>query len=143
MTVGQIAAIVAAAAAVVFVGFAISLFRKIGKTLDEVRVVLADTHEQAGPILTKVDTAAGLVNVHLTNLEGVSGVARSVGTNVSELATNVTGLATVAAESIGSPVMKSAAFVFGLRNAVAARVAKKAASVQKMSVAEQKKAGKR
>ncbi|AZI57751.1 DUF948 domain-containing protein [Nakamurella antarctica] len=121
MTVAEIILAVAAAAFLVLVLFAVITLSKLGRTLDVARTTMESTQHDASPVIRKADTTLALLNTNLSNIAGVTGAARSVTTNVS-------GLVSVAAATLGGPVVKTAAFTYGVRKALAARGAAKSAT---------------
>jgi hypothetical protein len=124
MTVGEIALIVIAGVFLVLALFAIVTLLKVGKTLDVARKAIESTQHDTRPMLRKADTTLGLVNTNLKNIGGVTGSARSISGNVS-------GLISVVVATLGGPVIRAAAFIYGVRRALAARTAKAAKKAAK------------
>ncbi len=121
MTVAEIILAVAAAAFVVLVVVAVGTLFKLGKTLDVVRKTMETTQKDCRPVIRKADTTLALMNTNLSNIAGVTGAAKSVSSNVA-------GLVGITAASLGGPLVKGAAFTFGVRKAIAAKSAAKAAA---------------
>ncbi|HZE39720.1 MAG TPA: DUF948 domain-containing protein [Stackebrandtia sp.] len=127
-TGGELAALIAAGAfaALSLVGMYV-LFR-VSKTVDATTQTIKDVTARTGPMLDnanatienvntalrQVQTSLDGVNVQLERVDSITGHAQQVTGNVA----NVTNLVTAAATS---PLVKMAAFGFGLRKAVAKR----------------------
>jgi uncharacterized protein YoxC len=108
---GAIAALVAAGAFVLLVLLlAIPLF-KLGRTLDEATLAIRKTHEGAAPLLADAQDTMTQVNLQL---EQVEGIAR----NVNSMTTNVAALTSVVSSALGNPLIKVAAFSYGVRKTV-------------------------
>lgn len=114
MTVGNwIALVFAALFAILILLLAVPLV-KLGKVLDETAKVVRDTGAQTLPLIGEATTTVQHVNHNLENVEGVTTHARSIAGNVSTL----TGLF---AATLGSPLVKVAAFTYGVRKAFGER----------------------
>ena len=114
MSGGAIAALIAAGAFVLLVLLLAIPLLKLGRTLDEATLAIRTTHEGMGPLL--VDARGTLVQVN-TQLEEVEGIAK----NVNSMTTNVAALTSVVSSTLGSPLIKVAAFSYGVRKTVAER----------------------
>jgi uncharacterized protein YoxC len=111
---GAIAALIAAGAFVLLVLlFAIPLL-KLGRTLDEATLAIRKTHEGLGPLLTDAHSTLGQVNAELVEVESIS-------RNVNSMTTNVAALTSVVSSTLGSPLIKAAAFSYGVRKTVQGR----------------------
>lgn len=114
MSAGEWAGVVAAGAFVLLVIFLAVPLLKLGRTLDETTLAIRKAHQGAAPIL---DRAALTVNQVNSNLERVEGIT----TNAQSLSSNAAALASLFATTLGGPVVKVAAFSYGIRKASAAR----------------------
>jgi uncharacterized protein YoxC len=114
MSGAAIAAVVAAAAFVVLVLLLAIPLLKLGRTLDEATLAIRKTHEGATPILADAQGTLTQVNVQL---EQVEGIAR----NVNSVSANVAALTSVVSSTMGSSLIKAAAFSYGVRKTVNAR----------------------
>ena len=118
MSAGQIAALIAAGAFVLLVVLlAIPLF-KLGRTLDEATIAIRKTHEGSAPLLLHADRTITHVNTQLQRVDGITTNARSVTGNVSALTSLFTA-------TMGGPLVKTAAFSYGVSKAIKARRAGK------------------
>ena len=84
---------------------------KAGKVLDETRVSLRTTTDNVQPTLTKLTDTVGLTNEQLARVDDIT-------TNVSSITTNASALTALFAATLGSPVVKVAAFTYGVRSAL-------------------------
>jgi hypothetical protein len=92
---------------------AVPLF-KLGRTLDEATLAIRKTHEGAAPLLAGAQTTLDGVNAQL---EQVDGITRGVGS----VTTNVAALTSIASSTLASPLIKIAAFSYGVRRTVSSR----------------------
>jgi uncharacterized protein YoxC len=114
MSGGEIAALIAAGAFVLLVLLlAIPMF-KLGRTLDEATLAIRKAHEGSAPLLAEANDTLGQVNAQLVHLEGI-------GKNVNSMTTNVAALTSVVSSTVGSPMIKAAAFTYGVRKTVVDR----------------------
>jgi uncharacterized protein YoxC len=114
VSAGEIAGLIAAIALGVLVLLLAVPLLKLGRTLDEATLTIRQTREQTQPILSQATTTVAHVN---SNLERVDGITANAG-NVSE---NVAALTSVVAATLGSPLIKVAAFSYGVRSAAKKR----------------------
>ena len=110
MSVGEIAGLIAACALVLLVILVAFPLLKLGRTLDETTLTIRQAREQTQPILAQATTTVAQVNA---NLERVDGIAE----NAQNVSTNVAALTSVVAATLGSPLIKMAAFSYGVRTA--------------------------
>jgi uncharacterized protein YoxC len=111
---GAIAATVAAGAFVLLVLLLAIPLLKLGRTLDEATLAIRKTHEGAAPLLADAQGTVTQVNLQL---EQVEGIAR----NVNSMTTNAAALTSVVSSTLGSPLIKVAAFTYGVRKTVSDR----------------------
>jgi uncharacterized protein YoxC len=114
MSGGAIAALIAAGAFVLLVLLLAIPLLKLGRTLDEATLAIRKTHEGAAPLLTDAHTTLGQVNEQLVHVEGIA-------RNVNSMTTNVAALTSVVSSTLGSPLIKAAAFTYGVRKTVSDR----------------------
>jgi uncharacterized protein YoxC len=128
VSLAQVAALIAAIAFLVLCGaIAVPLLR-LRHTVDAATQTLQDLNDRAGPILSNVNTTIESVNVALSQskvtLDGVNiQLARldAITSHVAQVTANVANLTTVVTEAASSPLVKAAAFGFGVRRAAARR----------------------
>ncbi|HEY2099965.1 MAG: hypothetical protein QOI50_6509 [Pseudonocardiales bacterium] len=118
MSAGQIAALIAAGAFVLLVVLLAIPLIKLGRTLDEATIAIRKTHEGSAPLLQNADRTITHVNTQLQRVDGITTNARSVTGNVSALTSLFTA-------TMGGPLVKTAAFSYGVSKAIRARKASK------------------
>jgi uncharacterized protein YoxC len=111
---GEIAALVAAIALVLLVVLLAVPLLKLGRTLDEATLAIRKTHEGAAPLLADAQGTLGQVNAQLEQVEGIA-------KNVNSMTTNVAALTAIVSSTLGSPLIKAAAFTYGVRKTVGER----------------------
>lgn len=114
MTAGQIAALIAAGAFVVLVVLLAIPLWKLGRTLDEATIAIRKAHEGSAPLLDSAQTTLRQVNTQLERVDGITANARTVTSNVSVLTSLFTA-------TLGSPLVRAAAFSYGVSKAIRAR----------------------
>lgn len=114
MSGGAIAALIAAGAFVLLVLLLAVPMLKLGRTLDEATLAIRKTHEGAAPLLADAQGTLGQVNSQLSQVEGIA-------KNVNSMTTNVAALTSVVSSTLGSPLIKAAAFSYGVRKTVQER----------------------
>jgi uncharacterized protein YoxC len=114
MSGGAIAALIAAIAFVLLVLLLAIPLLKLGRTLDEATLAVRKAHEGVGPLLTDAQDTLGSINQQLVQVEGIA-------TNVNSMTTNVAAMTSVVSSTLGSPMIKAAAFTYGVRKTVAER----------------------
>lgn len=107
---GDVAGLIAAIAFVLLVGFLAVPLWKLGKLLDEARSSVRDVTEHSVPILDEAASTVASANTQLVKVDTITTSAASVSENVSAL----TGLY---AATLGKPLVKVAAFSYGVRQA--------------------------
>lgn len=128
MSVGGIAALIAAVAFLLLVGAVAVPILRLRHTIDAATHTINDLNDRTGPILGNVNTTIENVNTALTQthttLDGVNlQLARldTITTHVAQVSANVANLTTVVTSAVANPLAKVAAFGFGLRRASAKR----------------------
>jgi uncharacterized protein YoxC len=114
MSGGEIAALVAAIAFVLLVLLLAVPLLKLGRTLDEATLAVRKTHDGIGPILSDAQQTVEAINVQLEHVEGIA-------KNVNSMTTNVAAMTAIVSSTLGSPMIKAAAFTYGVRKTVADR----------------------
>lgn len=114
MSGAAIAALIAAIAFVLLVLLLAIPLLKLGRTLDEATLAVRATHEGVAPILAEAHDTVAQLNAQLGQLEGIA-------TNVNSMTTNVAAMTAVVSSTLGSPMIKAAAFTYGVRKTVSDR----------------------
>ncbi|OLB75621.1 MAG: DUF948 domain-containing protein [Actinobacteria bacterium 13_2_20CM_2_71_6] len=128
MSGGEIAALIAAGAfAMLVLVLAVPILR-LRRTVDAATRALNDVADQTGPLLGNVNTTIENVNTALTqvhvSLDGVNLQLQRLDTITAHAQTvtaNVANLATVVSAAAANPLVKVAAFSYGVRKAAAKR----------------------
>jgi hypothetical protein len=136
VSAGQIAALIAAGAFVVLVVLIAIPLLKLGRTLDEATVAIRKAHEGSAPLLTDAHATLSSVNTQLERVDGITSNARQVSSNVSVLTSLFTA-------TLGGPLVRAAAFSYGLNKAVKARRAGKDAGAHALRGRKGKVKGKK
>jgi predicted PurR-regulated permease PerM len=111
VSVGQIAALIAAGAFVVLVALLAGPLIKLGHTLDELSRAIRKASEETDPLLTGAHTTVSQVNTQLERLDGITANAKSVSSNVSALTSLFTA-------TLGGPLVRAAALSYGVSKAM-------------------------
>jgi len=114
MSVADVAGLIAALAFVLLVGFLAYPLVKLGKVFDETRHTVRGLSDGTLPLLTEVTATVSTTNAQLAKVDTIT-------TNVAQVSTNVSALTTLFAATLGSPVVKVAAFSYGVRQALSGR----------------------
>ena len=108
------AALVAAIAfALLVVLLAIPLL-KLGRMLDEATLAIRKTHEGAAPLLDEAQDTMTQVNAQLVHVEGIA-------RNVNAMTSDAAAVSAVVSSTVGNPMIKVAAFSYGVRKSVQER----------------------
>jgi uncharacterized protein YoxC len=111
VSIGDIAGVIAALAFAYLVARLGGVLGKAGKVLDETRIGVRGISEQTVPLLTQVTDTVASTNEQIVRLDTITA-------NVSSMSTNVNALTSLFAATLGSPVVKVAAFTYGVRSAM-------------------------
>src|SRR4051812_9377632 len=114
MSIGELAGLIAALAFVLLVGFLAYPLYKLGKVFDQTRLSVHDLSGSALPLLEEVTTTVSTTNAQLVRVDSIT-------RNAAEASENVSALTRLFAVALGSPVVKVAAFSYGVRQALVSR----------------------
>ena len=114
MSVGDVAGLIAAVAFVLLVGALAVPLVKLGGVLDETRTMIKGVSDETVPLLSEVTTTVTTANAQLVRVDAIT-------SNVQSATTNVSALTALLAATLGGPVVKVAAFSYGVRSALADR----------------------
>ena len=112
MTAGEIAGLIAAAALLLLVGVLAYPILKLGKVLDETRLMVRGVSDQTVPLLGEVTTTVTTTNAQLARVDTITARGRD--------SDNVCRPVSLFAATLGGPLVKLAAFSYGVRRAIAA-----------------------
>ncbi|MFI1017034.1 DUF948 domain-containing protein [Streptomyces sp. NPDC020965] len=111
MTGGEVAGILVAVFWAILVSFLAVVLVRLAQTLKATTRLVADVTEQAVPLLAD---ASATVRSAQTQLDRVDAIA----TDVQEVTSNASALSTTVASTFGGPLVKVAAFGYGVRQAM-------------------------
>ena len=111
VSIGDIAGVIAALAFAYLVFRLGNVLGKTGKLLDETRIGVRGVSEQTVPLLSQVTDTVASTNEQIVRLDTITA-------NVSSMSTNVNALTSLFAATLGSPLIKVAAFTYGVRSAL-------------------------
>ncbi|WP_239309972.1 MULTISPECIES: DUF948 domain-containing protein [unclassified Frankia] len=124
MSGGAIAGLIAAGAFSVLVLFGCYVLFKLGKIFDEAAARVRQTGfaidegtarvRQAGTTVDEVNLALSHVNKELDRVDAITA-------NVQSISTNISSLTSLFAATLGGPIVRVAAFTYGVRRAAAKR----------------------
>jgi uncharacterized protein YoxC len=128
VSLGGIAALVASGGFFMLVLVLAVPILRVRHTIDAATAALRDAANQTTPMLERVNTTIDNVNTALTQvhttLDGVNMQLARIDTiteNVSHVSANVANLSTVVSAAAANPLVKVAAFGYGVRKAAANR----------------------
>jgi uncharacterized protein YoxC len=136
MSVGDVAGLIAAIAFVLLVGLLAVPLLKLGKVLDEARRLVGTVTDETVPLINEVTTTVGLTNHQLERVDTITA-------GVQQVTTNVSALTSLFAATLGSPVVKVAAFSYGVRRAMSDRRRGDVEARVKSQLKAERKAGRR
>ena len=118
MSAGEIAGLIAAVAFVLLVGVIAVPILKLGKTVDELTLTVRDLRqEHVAKTSVTVDETNALLATTNTQLQRVDAIT----SNAQTLTSNAAAMSSLVAATLGGPVIRAAAFSYGVRRALADR----------------------
>jgi uncharacterized protein YoxC len=117
----EIAALIAAGAFLLLVGALAVPILKLRKTVDAATRAINELTDQAGPVLSSVHTSVDGVNETLVGVNTQLAKVDSMTDHLQTVTTNVSAISSLFAATLGSPLVKVAAFSYGVRQAAKAR----------------------
>lgn len=117
MTLGGVAGLIAAIALCFLVAFtAVPLF-KLGRVLEELRLAVRDLGHNSVPILQELKGTVTATNTELEKLSVVTEDVSRVSGHATVVSENAANLSQLFAATLGGPLVKTAAFTYGVRRA--------------------------
>jgi uncharacterized protein YoxC len=118
MSVGEIAALLAAAAAVALVALLAVPILKLGRTVDELTATVRDLrHEHVAKTSVTVDETNQLLHSTNAQLQRVDAIT----SNAQTVTGNAAAMSSLFSATLGGPLVKTAAFTYGVRRALRER----------------------
>jgi len=114
VTVGQAAALIAAVAFALLMLALAFVVLKLSRTVEETQRLVAGITDQTVPLLGEITTSVTHVNQELVRVDAITA-------NVQSISGNVSALTSLFAATLGSPIIKVAAFSYGVRSAAGRR----------------------
>ena len=114
MSAGEIAGLIAAVAFVALVAVSAVPLLKLGKVLDETRGLVRDVSNETVPLMREVTSTVSTTNAQLVRVDAIT-------SHVQSATSNASALTSLFAATLGGPVVKAAAFTYGVRQAVSGR----------------------
>ena len=114
MSGGDIAGLIAAGVFALLVLLLAVPILKLGRVFDEVRTSIRSISDGATPLMDEVTATVSTTNQQLKKVDGIA-------SNVSDASANLSALSSLVAAIVGSPLIKVAAFSYGVRTALANR----------------------
>jgi uncharacterized protein YoxC len=114
MSVADVAGLIAAIALVLLVGALAVPLIKLGSLIDEARMTVRGLSETSTPLIREVTTTVTSANAQLGKVDVIT-------SNVASTTSNVSALTTLFAATLGSPIIRVAAFTYGVRQALSGR----------------------
>lgn len=114
LTGGELAGLIVAVGWVVLVIFLAYVLVKLARLLTETTKMVADIGEHTGPLLDDVTETVAQANEQLGRLDTITKQVAVVTENVAALTATVSAV-------VGGPLVKVAAFSYGVRRAISQR----------------------
>ncbi|MDT7550421.1 MAG: hypothetical protein QOE84_2815 [Actinomycetota bacterium] len=114
ISAGDVVGLIFAIAFVVLVLFLGLVLIKLGKVLGETQKLVAGITDKTVPLLGEVTGTVTHVNEELVRVDAITA-------NVQSMTGNISALTSLFAATLGSPVVKVAAFSYGVRRAATKR----------------------
>ena len=114
MDAGEIAGLIAAGAFLMLVCVLAVPILKLGRLIDDARGTVQGVTNESLPLLREVTTTVSTTNGELERVSAIT-------TNVQQMTTNASALTALFAATLGSPMIKVAAFTYGVRQAFSGR----------------------
>ena len=114
ISVGDVVGLLFAFGFLVLVLFLCIVLMRLTKVLEETRQLVSGITDRTVPLLGEVTTSVVHVNEELVRVDKITA-------NVQSISANVSSLTALFAATLGSPVIKVAAFSYGVRKAAGKR----------------------
>lgn len=148
--IGQIAALIAAAAFLTLVLVLIRPIWRLGGTVEAATRAINDLNDRFAPLLTNMNTTVENVNTTLgqaqTSLDGLNTQLAKIDTmtgHAQHVTANIANLTAVISAAAANPLVKVAAFGYGVRKAAAARRHAEEEREVRATLKQQRRAAKR
>ncbi|MGO1385786.1 MAG: DUF948 domain-containing protein [Arachnia sp.] len=121
VTLGQVAGLVAAIALCALVAFCAVPLLKLGRVLEETRLAVRDIGHNSVPILVELKGTVEATNDEIAKISLVTEDVSKVSGHATVLSENAAQMSQLFAATLGGPMVKTAAFTYGVRTALKGR----------------------
>lgn len=121
ITLGQVAGLVAAIALCALVAFCAVPLLKLGRVLEETRLAVRDVGHNSVPILQELKGTVVATNDELAKISLVTEDVSKVSGHATVVSENAAQMSQLFAATLGGPMVKTAAFTYGVRSALKGR----------------------
>lgn len=121
MSLGSIAALIAAIAVVALVALLAVPLLKLGRVLEETRLLVRDVGHSSVPILVELRSTVAEANNEISKLALVTEDAAKVSANATVVAEQAAQMSQLFSATLGGPLVKTAALTHGVRTAIKGR----------------------
>ncbi|MEO7589077.1 MAG: DUF948 domain-containing protein [Arachnia sp.] len=121
MTIGQLAGMLAAIALCVLVAFCAVPLLKLGRVLEELRLAVRDIGHNSVPILQELKGTVEATNDEIAKISLVTEDVSKVSGHATVVSENAAQMSQLFAATLGGPMVKTAAFTYGVRSALKGR----------------------
>ncbi|MEV6669618.1 DUF948 domain-containing protein [Streptomyces sp. NPDC051162] len=116
MSGGEVAGILVAVFWAILVSFMALVLVRLAQTLKAATKLVADVGEQAVPLLADASATVRSANTQLARVD-------SIAADVQEVTANASALSSTVSSAFGGPLVKVAAFGYGVRRAIGRKAA--------------------
>ncbi len=121
VTLGQVAGLVAAIALCALVAFCAVPLLKLGRVLEETRLAVRDIGHNSVPILQELKGTVEATNDEIAKISLVTEDVSKVSGHATVVSENAAQMSQLFAATLGGPMVKTAAFTYGVRSALKGR----------------------
>ncbi len=121
VTLGQVAGLVAAIALCALVAFCAVPLLKLGRVLEETRLAVRDIGHNSVPILQELKGTVEATNDEIAKISLVTTDVSKVSGHATVVSENAAQMSQLFAATLGGPMVKTAAFTYGVRSALKGR----------------------
>ena len=121
VTLGQVAGLVAAIALCALVAFCAVPLLKLGRVLEETRLAVRDIGHNSVPILVELKGTVEATNDEIAKISLVTEDVSKVSGHATVVSENAAQMSQLFAATLGGPMVKTAAFTYGVRSALKGR----------------------
>ncbi len=121
ITLGQVAGLVAAIALCALVAFCAVPLMKLGRVLEEMRLAVRDIGHNSVPILQELKGTVEATNDEIAKISLVTEDVSKVSGHATVVSENAAQMSQLFSATLGGPMVKTAAFTYGVRSALKGR----------------------